>query len=172
MWDDFLIAHTIPNFADRKTEVLQKILSLGTHSVVSDGQQISNTDWYLQGRTDRPYLNPILEDVDSALKKLHSKAYSALPSGSVQFKIDQYWFQQYSEGDFHSWHAHSVSYAAVIFVELGAGAETQFLLNGETKTVPVSEGQILIFPAMIPHRSPPNLSGSRKTSIALNISIC
>ena len=171
MLQDFCITHTIPDFNRHKNDVLQKIASLGIHSSICDDQKISNTDWYLQEKVDRSYIQPLLNEIQEALKTLHTKVYALLPDSSVNFKFNQYWFQQYESGDFHSWHAHDVSYAGVIFIELHEGAETRFLVNGETKTIPVSEGQIILFPAMIPHCSPPNMSGHRKTSIAFNVSI-
>lgn len=172
MLQDFFITHTIQNFAGVKADVLQKISSLGIHSsICGEDQKISNTDWYLQEKVDRPYIQPLIGEIEKALKTLHAKAYALLPNNSVNFKLSQYWFQQYESGDFHCWHTHDVSYAGVIFMELHDGAETRFLVNGETKTIPVSEGQIILFPAMIPHCSPPNMSGHRKTSIALNIAL-
>jgi hypothetical protein len=169
--DAFVFTYAVPNFEQHKLDVLQSISTLGEHSVKSECQQISNTDWYLQGRVERPYINYLSMQIDNAIDLFREKIYFNLPYSGSRLAAKQYWFQQYGANDFHDWHIHNVPYAGVIFVELGSGAETQFLIGNEVYTAPVVEGQILIFPGIVPHRSPINITGLRKTSIAFNIEI-
>jgi hypothetical protein len=170
MLDGFIQTYTMPDFAEKKQDVLQRIAAMGTHSAVEGGQQISNTDWYMQSATHRTYLDPILQDIDRTVDQLHKSVYHEMPHCAFRPSIVNYWFQQYEAGDFHDWHVHNIMYAAVVFVELGEGAETRFRINGAEHRIPVEEGQILIFPGVVPHCSPPNKTGKRKTAIAINIS--
>lgn len=165
--EKLIFTHTIQNFQGIKSDILSRIETLGTHSMIEPTQRISNTDWYLPETYSRTYVDPFADQLESALQTLKKEVFDILPSTP---KISNYWFQQYEDGDFHDWHNHpNVPYVANVFVELAAGAETQFMVGGEERTLPVKEGQILFFPAFLPHRSPPNHTGVRKTSIAINI---
>jgi hypothetical protein len=167
--DKLVFTHTIPDFQQVKPEILRQISQMGTHSAVDANQQIANTDWYIKDCVQRTYLEPIKGALIEAFQTLRQEVFGILPNTPT---ISNYWFQQYGPGDFQAWHHHAhAAYVANVFVELAAGAETQFMVNSELKTVSVEEGQILFFPAMLPHRSPPNNTGVRKTSIAINISM-
>ena len=169
MLDGFIHTYTIPDFAEKKQEILLRIADLGVHSLVEKGQNLENTDWYLPSDRRRTYLEPVMQDLDIALQKLHDATYFDMPSSKFAPRIVNYWFQQYGLGNFHDWHVHDVMYAAIIYVELDKGAETRFRIKGEEHKMPIEEGQILLFPGLVPHRSPLNTTGKRKTSIALNI---
>jgi len=168
--DDLVFTWDIPNFPDVQAEVLRDVAQLGKHSVSDDSQQISNTDWYLS-LTDypRPYIRHLEQSVLAALVDLKSR-YSVLPEGMINPRVTKYWFQQYEAGDYHGWHIHDTLYAGVAFIELTEGAATQFSVNGSTFSVPVKEGQILLFPGVFAHCSPVNKTGTRKTAVAFNIS--
>ena len=63
----------------------------------------------------------------------------------------------------------------VYFLELPHTKYSTEFLNIEDNKIfqieDIREGDVAIFPSFIPHRSPVNLSSSRKTSIAFNIQI-
>ena len=62
------------------------------------------------------------------------------------------WFHEYHQGDSFEWHTHKGShYTCVYFIELPDGAGTE-LMGHE---VDVKEGDMIMFPSIIPHRSPP-----------------
>jgi hypothetical protein len=170
MLDGFAITHTIPDFQDRKPEIMRRIADMGAHSLIEETAKITNTDWYIQEKLPRTYLDLILPDLDVALQKLKDTVYSSLPPSAYTARLDTYWFQQYGPGDFHGWHMHNTLYAMVAFIELGDGAGTRFMVNGVERILPVQEGQILLFPGLVPHCSPPNNTGKRKTVVAANIS--
>jgi len=171
MLDKLIQTYTIPDFAAKKYEVLQRIFSAGTHSAIDTGQKVSNTDWYLPPSRPRTYIDPISCDIECAIKQLCQTAYVGMTDCGLKTNVINYWFQQYESGDYHDWHIHDVMYAVVVFIELAPGAETRFMVQGVEHRVPVEEGQILVFPGVLPHCSPPNNTGKRKTSIALNVSI-
>ena len=171
MLDGLIQIYTIPNFELKKQEILQCIARSGVHSAVDTGQQVSNTDWYMPPSRPRTYLDPVSQDVNEAIHQLCQTTYAGMTDCGFRSNIINYWFQQYGPGDYHDWHVHDVMYAVVVFIELAPGAETRFMVHGVEHRVPVKEGQILVFPGVLPHCSPPNTTGKRKTSIALNVSI-
>ena len=65
----------------------------------------------------------------------------------------------------------NVDLTNIYFVELEDVSLGTILKNPRTDkdmNIKVKEGQILTFPATIMHRSPPNLTDSRKTVISFN----
>ena len=84
-------------------------------------------------------------------------------------EIEDMWFQRYLNKDHHYWHVHpKCHFALVYFLELPDNSIGTKFHNYE---VTVNEGDILIFPAFIPHTSPINNTNTRKTVIAANSSI-
>ena len=84
-------------------------------------------------------------------------------------EIDHMWFQRYLNKDHHYWHVHpKCHFALVYFLELPDNSIGTKFHNYE---VTVNEGDILIFPAFIPHTSPINNTNTRKTVIAANSNI-
>ena len=84
------------------------------------------------------------------------------------------WFQQYVTGDTHGWHIHDSNFSCVYFLELpDASTATELInpFNQNDRIIPsVKEGDVLIFPSFVLHRSPMVTQG-RKTSIAFNINV-
>ena len=74
----------------------------------------------------------------------------------------------------HKWHVHGrAHWSNVYFVELpNRDMKTQIFDIRKEKLIEydVKEGDIISFPAMLCHSSPPNLSDERKTIIAFNTS--
>jgi hypothetical protein len=80
------------------------------------------------------------------------------------------WFHQYNKGSFFDWHTHPQSnYSAVYFVELPSD-ELATEIHGVKKLKP-REGDLLVFPGFLPHRSPVNNTDSRKTIISMNFDV-
>ena len=101
-------------------------------------------------------------------------------------EVTESWFNQYIEesGAEHPWHHHadservagqknpSIHLASIYYVELPDRSLTTILKDPETgeEIIPdVKEGQILTFASDILHKSPRNLSNTRKTVIPFNI---
>ena len=100
--------------------------------------------------------------------------------------VTESWFNQYiaESGSEHPWHHHAEServagqknpcmnLASIYYVELPDKSLTTILKDPETgeEIIPdVKEGQILTFASDILHKSPRNLSNTRKTVIPFNI---
>tara|TARA_R110002153_G_scaffold212511_1_gene365148 strand:+ start:399 stop:938 length:540 start_codon:yes stop_codon:yes gene_type:complete len=82
-----------------------------------------------------------------------------------QWKV-KWWFAQYEDGGDHRWHIHpGALFGCVYQLELPDSKQATEL---DGKDFGLEEGDLIIFPAQWPHRSPPNGTG-RKTVIAGNI---
>jgi ectoine hydroxylase-related dioxygenase (phytanoyl-CoA dioxygenase family) len=81
--------------------------------------------------------------------------------------VSNLWFQQYQKKDYHPWHNHAKSnYTGIYFVELPEKLGTEFL---NITIDELNEGDLLIFPSSIMHRSPVNTTDKRKTIISFNM---
>jgi len=160
----------VPNHKDIKESLLNNIAELGTHRLTGDeknryGQSIANTDWNIPMSVNRPYYNIIAPLIDSVCNTIKTKY-----KYPINLELETFWFQQYKTGDFHTWHTHSGSFSCVYYVDISDKTpSTSFNILGEDVQVNVNEGDILVFPAFIPHQSKPNLDTKIKTVISFNL---
>lgn len=160
----FFYVTEVPNHAELKPKILKAIESMGTHSVIDGEQSISNTDWHLHVDFPRPYwdiVKPVYMD--------HLETIRTCVGGN-RTSVQNFWFQQYVKGDFHTWHVHSkVNYATVYYVDMpDEDCATTFRMHGTEMTVDVQEGQILTFLGSYWHCSRPNPHDYVKTIVAIN----
>lgn len=168
--------YSVPNHSSLKEKILQTIeMGIGEESV-KGWESISKSDWYTNSNPkffkenfkdkEGSYYNLIKNHIDFIIKEiLPDKDKSIL-------RVDQAWFHQYNKLDYYWWHSHpGARWALIYYVEMNdKGPITEFEnFFGPTIVPDVKEGQILIFPGWIKHRSPPNLSNSRKTIISANV---
>jgi len=159
----------MPNHSSLKSTMLNLISSAKSHSL--------NTEEEVIGRCDYEFMEEQRDWVDV----FSVNAYEALRTLPWQWMLEQpeilsIWFQQYETSGYHTWHNHGrCSYSAVYFLELGnPNMATQFITpywaQGQSplEQFAVQEGDIVIFPSGLIHRSAQN-SGGRKTSIAMNL---
>ncbi len=89
--------------------------------------------------------------------------------------VHEMWFQQYKLNDFHGWHLHGRNFTGVYYVDFSEKLKqkgTEFINIGNPKNkfvLDVEEGDIIIFPSNIWHRSPKIKSNSIKAIISYNI---
>jgi hypothetical protein len=151
-----------------KNNFLNSIKDTPRFSIKDSNLTILNTDYYLvDSFRDITYnyssfILPILEEHNNSLTKFLNYY--------TKIKVGLYWFQQYSSGDFHSWHHHPGSvFSNIYYVDLPEkSVRTKFRFLGEEFEIAVEEGQILTFPSFLEHCSPPNSSDSIKTIISFN----
>ena len=102
---------------------------------------------------------------------IQQQVSEAVSSYGYMAEITQQWFQQYQRHDTHPWHTHPGSDLSIVYyVELPDHAATEFLdlVTKKITSFPVHEGDLLIFPSVMTHRSPVNRTTNRKTVIAMN----
>ena len=125
------------------------------------------TDWSQSEDMNRPWAKLI----SPFLKKHFNNC--AFQLDYQHSKIRNLWFQQYEKGDTHGWHIHGNNYTGVYYLELPVEASKTELINQFNQnrkiTIDAIEGQIIIFPSFIVHRSPKMIKDVRKTIISFNI---
>lgn len=118
------------------------------------------TDW------DREWVNMIASDFSTHLGNLHSTF------GFRSHDLKAIWFQQYTKSNQHDWHTHGENYSGVYYVELPDDVLGTEIWDGEKVIIPpVKEGDVCIFPAFMPHKSPRVTTDGRKTIISFNIEV-
>ena len=86
---------------------------------------------------------------------------------SKSWRIQNAWFQQYINNNFHKWHNHpDTNFTNVYFVELPFKNLGTEILNHSQ--LDLNEGDLLTFPGHLYHKSPLNYSNKRKTVISFN----
>jgi hypothetical protein len=153
-----------------KQALLDSLDNSPADSIISHDHTISRTDWNIENR-EPEYIDIIKNDLLTDFKEIFSLF------GFKKFCIHDFWFQQYQYQDSHYWHNHpECHYTAIYYLEFPFNSpNTQFIdpiNNQQIFEVSVNEGDILIIPSMLKHRSPPLIKKeSRKTILSFNISL-
>lgn len=96
-------------------------------------------------------------------------------SSDLLTKPKQVWFQQYRKDHFHSWHTHdNVQFGLIYFLKMkNNNYKTQFKqLNGDKIDYNSNEGDVVIFPSYLPHRSPIiDIDREEKIIIGMNFNV-
>jgi len=146
-----------------KKKLLNLIKEIPQNTIKEAEDNISHSDYYLPRNFKRNYLDYFYENINEHMQMLCNIFYSKT------WSIKSSWFQQYCKGDSHGWHNHGESsFAGIYYLEMpDKSMTTEFLNKAE---VVVKEGDILIFPSYLYHRSKKNSLEKRKTVIAFNCS--
>jgi len=165
----YAIAH-IEEHKQIKEALLKLIEDIPHSNLLDEGQDVSKTDWNIPRDFKREYLEYFYDHVEKYIQQF-SNSLSA-----KNWNILNGWFQQYNNNSYHSWHTHtSVNYSCVYYLELpDSDMKTEFYDNVNHKiieTVDIKEGDLIIFPAHILHRSKRNITDKRKTVIAFNLDL-
>ena len=124
---------------------------------------ITNSDWLDNTNENREWVKYFVNNVINSIGKTMCENLLA-----KELIIQNIWFQQYQNNDFHNWHNHTRSqFTNVYYIELPDGMKTELL--GE-ENIDVKEGDILTFPAYIFHQSKVNNTNERKTVVSFNTS--
>lgn len=126
-------------------------------------QNMSHSD-YKTGKKN--YVPPYKNMVDKAVKPCLQ--HYAEMWGCTEFQVKMYWFAQYyNEADF-SWHTHEgCNMSAIYFLETPSKHQITEFFGFDTSPLQLVEGDVIVFPAMLPHRSPPINNKDRKTVIGI-----
>jgi len=126
-------------------------------------------DWNDSLNLDRPWFQLAGYKITNQLiKMLKDQNYD----DAVIYEL---WFQQYRLNNFHGWHLHGRHFSGVYYLQVPKDLKekgTEFVdpFNPQKKFISnIKEGDIIIFPSNIWHRSPKITSNSIKTIISFNI---
>ena len=168
---DFYHIFNVKDHLQYKERILNRIITLNSKSLITIPNKIpiSKSDWNRQGVTAWYSFALSKRDREKYEKSIRRKYWEKRKPVEANS-----WFNQYNprSGSEHPTHDHpDVDLTNIYFVELEDVSLGTILKNprtGKEMNIKVKEGQILSFPATILHRSPPNLTDSRKTVISFN----
>jgi len=161
--------YTLKEHYNIKTRILDSIEKTTKEKRIGLFENISNTDYHLKHDFKQKEYFKILDPYLIDFFKVFDKNYYC-----TEHDTNVGWFQQYYKNDRHDWHFHGYSnISCVYFVELSNYKEsTQFFYKNKLYQMKVKEGDILVFPSFIPHRSPIiKTENHRKTIISFNVNI-
>ena len=154
-----------------KDELLGLMSDEPLSRLVSDNDLISLSDWEFANKEtkySKHFLHLARNTINQMILSIHQ------PSLFEPMEIDNIWCQRYQKNDTHSWHHHGgavMSFVYYLELPIGTpGTELMDPITKETHQPPVEEGDILMFPGFLFHRSPKNQSSEMKSVIAFNAS--
>jgi len=128
---------------------------------------IEKLDWNSSRITNRPWVQVLLPFIEKhfikCTKKLNLK----------DFYIRALWFQQYGKNGTHGWHVHEQNYTGVYYLELPKSAPLTELIDPTNIKnrfkIKAKEGDIVLFPSFVIHRSGKMKTKDRKTIVSFNL---
>ena len=167
MFKEIKSYYFLKNIKESK-KIKNKLLDLLEEMPSSKYGGVTKTDWALPKNFNRPYVKYFADIIRPYMNTITKK-----------LKLDNWvihnmWFQQYEKNSYHKWHTHaSVQFSSVYYLELpNKKTSTQFknIVDNNVFSIDVEEGDLLLFPSCLLHRSPKNKSKKRKSIIAFNSS--
>ena len=136
-----------------------------------DGQFISNTDWNIDSSVQRKWFDIFMSYNKEQVFEMYANIFKDFKIEN--FHITNWWFQQYENNSSHGWHNHGgCNFSNVYYLELPEDSSpTEFYnFDGGTEFANVKEGDLIIFPAHIPHRAANN-SEKRRSVLVFNSNV-
>tara|TARA_R100000278_G_scaffold91033_1_gene69381 strand:+ start:70 stop:561 length:492 start_codon:yes stop_codon:yes gene_type:complete len=156
---NYIFKSKVENHKEIKNKLLQQINLIPNNPMNFKGQNISHTDWNLPKEMHREYAQLFIQTVTPHIENIMREFQVE------KISIRDFWFQTYAENGKHDWHTHpGHNYANVYFLDCPEGYSTQF--KGFIENC--EEGDIISFPAFLPHCSPSLKKNTTKTVIAFN----
>lgn len=158
---DFIHIETIENHEEYKWQFLDLIEIYKTeYNITPNG-----AGYYYDFRKKWP--RPYEELANKITMPIFNKFAKSI--GSRFLRKHDWWFQQYTKDTGFGWHSHNLHFAMIYYIELpDEWGRTEFYKYGQ---FPVNEGDVIIFPSFVSHRSKPLQSNKRKTVIASNFDV-
>ncbi|NBP00408.1 MAG: hypothetical protein EBU90_09845 [Proteobacteria bacterium] len=144
-------------------EIKSRLQSFIDYAEFQISDEITKSDFHLKKKQD--YQEFILPFLLKNLEKIFQKS---------EIKILDFWFQEYARYSFHPYHTHYCQWALVYYLNLpeGAGGTVFQEYRSAAEIKPkVQEGDIIIFPGWIKHKSPTNKGSNIKSIVAMNFEV-
>lgn len=126
---------------------------------------ITKTDWCHSRNFRRPWVHLIKDDLINDLNKM------VVECNYEKIKVEDIWFQQYTNNSEHGWHTHSSNFTGVYYVDMPEGSPKTQIIEPYTNSVielDLKEGDLVMFPSFTIHKAPKNLNNKTKTIISFN----
>jgi len=131
------------------------------------GDDINKLDWSKNLNYNREWI----QYVKPKLEEHFNECAASLNYETCE--VNGMWYQQYVKNNTHTWHVHGENYTGVYYLEFPEDSpKTELVdqLNLNKKIIiEAVEGDVVIFPSFIIHRSPKVISDLRKTIISFNL---
>ena len=112
------------------------------------------------------YVPPYKNMVDKTIRPM-LEHYAGM-WGCSRFQLRMMWFAQYYDSAHFGWHTHEgCNMSAIYFVECPKEEQITEFHGINVEPLDLEEGDILVFPSMLPHRSRPINNTDRKTVIGI-----
>jgi hypothetical protein len=133
-------------------------------------QRITKYDYLMVDKvTNRPWVDFVTPKIWNVLYTMPAELNWAIP------RISTMWFQQYEQSDHHQWHPHAgCNWAGIYYLEAPDKSQITEYVEPFTQTIgrfKAEEGDIVLFPAQLFHRSTEFFGENRKTVIAFNFDL-
>lgn len=162
-WYDNLISIHRPRKKDHNQIILDQIQEMIDKYGIEPNAQGYYYDFDIP-KYPRTYEDMFRKITQPVIDAINDKYYT------TTMDLSRCWFQQYVEETAFGWHTHAKSHFAIVYYpELPNGQGTQFRIDGLFHEN-LKEGDVLVFPAFLPHRSAP-LEHGRKTIISCNTNL-
>tara|TARA_R110002020_G_scaffold140585_2_gene312240 strand:- start:1 stop:546 length:546 start_codon:yes stop_codon:yes gene_type:complete len=166
--NSYYFVHKVKEHKKHKKELFNLINKTPKKELYEAGQAISKTDWDVKGDIKREYIEVLYKMLSPYLIET-AKFFNA-----ENTRINKAWFQQYVKNDYHNWHTHpQCNFTSIYYLELKDSNIKTEIMDPKTKEViktpSFEEGDFIIFPAYLLHRSPKNKTRKRKTVFSLNL---
>jgi len=168
--ESFYTIGKLPNHELLKHPILSLLDNAKTDTLIMKdnyySDSVSRLDWSQARDFSRPWVNVLKPHIEDYLNKL------AVALGYQSSIIDEFWFQQYTNGDTHGWHTHGSNFTGVYYLELDKNSPKTEIIEPSKQnkkiTLDVNEGDIVMFPSYTIHRAPIIKNDIRKTIVSFN----
>ena len=128
--------------------------------------KIDYLDWQNSTNMEREWV----KFVKPFLHKHFLKCIKNLNLNTVEIK--NLWFQKYKKDGVHNWHVHSNNYTGVYYLKFPKHAtQTQLVDKQKILEIDAKEGDIVIFPSFVIHRSPKITEDIEKIIVSFNLDL-
>ncbi len=166
-----LYKHKIPNWEDHRDILIDMIPNR------PDLKHDHETDFFVkheQGWHHTDYLNATEIQYREYVHNLIRPLVQETVGNDKTFDLLKTWYSRQRKGDGHPEHDHgNIGLASVMYVkfnpEVHKPTEYRFPRTDRFTSLPVEEGEIVIFPSLLKHRAPPNEVDEERIIVAINI---
>ena len=179
-----LFRYKIKNFKTKKKKLLALKGDLVRHRIMPDGSvtslSISTDFWNKNQQVNKKYDD---EPNRKKIQEIFSDEFEEwYKESTIRSSIKNYWFEESTIHDYHGVHTHGpIGYSSVVYLDYDPKqhSPTFFLsfynnfVNREDNihSPEVEEGDMILFPSIVPHFTTPNTSQIPRQIFSMNLDV-
>ena len=168
--ESFYTIGKLPKHSELKQQILDLIEKSNSETLIMKdnyySDKVNKLDWDSARDFNRPWVKALKPNIENYLNHL------AVALGYQSAIIEEFWFQQYVNGDSHGWHTHGSNFTGVYYLELDERSPKTEIIEPSKQNkkivMDVHEGDLLMFPSYVIHRAPVIKDDYRKTIVSFN----